>query len=337
MKNIVIFDPSLKTNNSIPSINLGDLIIWEAIDDNLKKIFQHRKFRRISSHTIPEQKYLNEANLSKYTFFGGTNILSSNLKNYNQWKLAIPNRLLWLFKFPCRDVILLGVGWWQYEDCITTSYTKAFYKNAFSNQFIHSVRDNYTRNKLNKIGIENVVNTGCPTMWMLNNHDVSSRVGLLENCIFTLTDYHKNPKFDNQLIKIIIDSYSKNIFFFPQGSMDLEYLITLSNYQKYISRITIVKRNINDYISILASRNIDYIGTRLHAGIKALQMKKNTLILSIDNRAREISNDTGLPVVERNNFRKINNWIKGEKLFDKIQIPVKEIEIWKSQFRKERT
>ncbi len=330
---ITLFDPSLSTNNGGYSINLGDLIIHESVEKYLKDIFLDGEIFRISSHQIPSDFLLQEARKSPFIFFGGTNALSSDLKKYNQWKLPIPNKIFWSLKFPIKNLILMGVGWWRYQNQ-PTSYTSAFYKTVLSDKYIHSVRDSYTKNKLKEMGIENAVNTGCPTMWMLSGKDVSSRVGHTENCLFTLTDYNRNPEIDNKIIKIILGSYAGKVFFFPQGSDDSAYISTLSSYQQYYDRITIITRNFGDFVSTLAKNNVDYIGTRLHAGIKALQMNKNTLILSIDNRATEISNDTGLPVVKREDISEISRWIAGVKIFDTIRMPEREIEIWKMQFQK---
>lgn len=328
---VTLFDPSLWTNEGERSINLGDVIIHEAVEKYLKSIFSYSEITRISSHRIPSSKLLKEARKSSFVFFGGTNALSSDLKQYNQWKLPVPNRLAWPFKFPVNDMILMGVGWWQYQNS-PTKYTRAFYKRVLTHKYVHSVRDSYTLLKMKQLGFENVVNTGCPTMWELNGLNIAARVGRPENCLFTLTDYMRNPGADDKIIEIILNGYKGKIFFFPQGSLDLEYIASLGNYQKHCARIMIINRTFEDYVATLADNDVDYIGTRLHAGIKALQLNKNALILSVDNRAIEISNDTGLPVVSRNEIEKISLWIAGQKMFDEIRMPVGEIERWKMQF-----
>ena len=73
------------------------------------------------------------------------------------------------------------------------------------------------------------------------------------------------------------------------------------------------------------------MGTRLHAGVRALQHKKRTLILSVDNRANEIAKDTNLPVISRDNLAAIASWINS-KYETKIKIPVDNINQWKNQF-----
>jgi polysaccharide pyruvyl transferase WcaK-like protein len=330
-KKVTVFDPSLWTNAGEDSINLGDVIIREAVEKYLKDIFSMGEFVRISSHRIPPSSLLNEARRSDFVFFGGTNALSSDLRRYNQWKLQVPIRLAWSFRFPVNEVILMGVGWWQYQGA-PTRYTRAFYGRALSHRYMHSVRDSYTAQKMRRLGFDNVINTGCPTMWALNGLDVRARRGNAENCLFTLTDYNKSPTVDNRMIGEILAAYPGRIYFYPQGSRDRDYIAELANYQKNNGRITVVNRSVKDYVETLTDNDIDYVGTRLHAGIKALQLAKNALIVSVDNRAAEISKDTGLPVISRDEIEKLSWWIEGRKMFDDIRMPIREIERWKRQF-----
>ena len=51
------------------------------------------------------------------------------------------------------------------------------------------------------------------------------------------------------------------------------------------------------YDAALAAGDVDFVGNRLHGGIRALQHTRRALILSVDNRATEIARDTGLPVM----------------------------------------
>ena len=65
-----------------------------------------------------------------------------------------------------KNTILLGAGWREYEKSVNL-YTKYFWKTVLDKRYLHSVRDNYTKARLRKMGIGNVINTGCPTMWNL--------------------------------------------------------------------------------------------------------------------------------------------------------------------------
>ena len=69
------------------------------------------------------------------------------------------------------------------------AYTKKFYKTLLSDEYLHSVRDEMTKKRLNSIGIENVLNTACPTMWSLTPSrqlEISSKRS--KNVVTSITD-----------------------------------------------------------------------------------------------------------------------------------------------------
>ena len=76
---------------------------------------------------------------------------------------------------------------------------------------------------------------------------------------------------------------------------------------------------------------LDYVGNRLHAGIRALQHGVRTLIVEVDNRARMMGVDLGLPTIERDDFDGITSWIRRSAAID-LRLPRKAIEDWKQQF-----
>ena len=68
---------------------------------------------------------------------------------------------------------------------------------------------------------------------------------------------------------------------------------------------------------MLAIDDLDYVGTRLHAGIRALSKGHRSLVISIDNRAECIGADTGLPVLRREDVmialaEKVHSQIRAE-------------------------
>ncbi|MEJ0000264.1 MAG: polysaccharide pyruvyl transferase family protein [Verrucomicrobiota bacterium] len=83
----------------------------------------------------------------------------------------------------------MGVGWWQYQD--PPDWRSWFlWMAALSWRHLHSVRDEYTRSKLAAMGLRNVINTGCPTMWPFLDFDQSTiPVTKAENALLMLTDY----------------------------------------------------------------------------------------------------------------------------------------------------
>ena len=108
---------------------------------------------------------------------------------YNQWKY---NTNRWRYFLPnIKNIQLIGVGWWQYQH-IPTWRTAYFYKRVFSENNLLSVRDSYTKEQLKHCGINNTLNTSCPTTWQLNDMQ-TNKTKTVCFCIFSLTDYNPNP------------------------------------------------------------------------------------------------------------------------------------------------
>lgn len=76
---------------------------------------------------------------------------------------------------------------------------------------------------------------------------------------------------------------------------------------------------------------MDYIGTRLHGGIHALNHGVRAIVIEVDNRAAEIARDTGLPSLHIADVAKLSDMIRSE-LEVKIDMPWDAIAQWKSQF-----
>jgi polysaccharide pyruvyl transferase WcaK-like protein len=325
---IILFDPSLKDHFGNNSINLGDVIIYESASKYLHQLFPNLEIIRISTHSPLEKKHIKLASEVKLKFIGGTNILSSDIKKYNQWKLSSQK---FYYYFPkISNVVPFGVGWWQYQPnpTFTTNY---FYKKILHKNFLISVRDDYTRIKMNKMGFKYILNTSCPTTWELNNHE-GNRKNKSNNCLFSLTDYYQDRQADTDIIKVLLEYFPKKLYFFPQGTLDKDYIESLDIFKLNKSRIVILERTIQIFNEIL-NEDITYIGTRLHGGIKCLQNSIDTLIIAVDNRATEIGKDINLPVVKRGDTEILRKWLEGDKIFAPIKLPIEAINLWKNQFQ----
>jgi hypothetical protein len=332
MKKIVLFDPALNDNTGLRSTNLGDCIISQASTEVLDNLFSgNAEVIRVSTHAplgIKERKIIKEADLS---FVGGSNLLSSELLIYNQWKMHDNNSFFRYLISDIGKVILLGVGWWQYQrdpDFIT----KWFYRGLLHEDFDHSVRDEYTKNKLLNIKGRRFINTSCHTTWGLDGIKIDKENFRNDTVLVTLTDYNTNSTYDSALIEILLEHY-KILLFFPQGANDLVYFEGLEIYQRNKHRVRILERKLSVFEDIVINGEIDYIGTRLHGGIRCLQKGIQSLILSVDNRAIEIKKDINLPVVERSDLNGIKNWIEGRSNYGSIHLDIKSIKTWKEQFR----
>jgi len=314
MEKISVFD------TTISSYNLGNDIIMEAVVKYLNELFPFSfvvrvPYMEITSNTL---KFLRK---SDYIFFGGTNSLSSRMESYKQWGVNLFNSLFF------KNVILMGLGWWQYQGRVSL-YTKYLLNRLLTKEYMLSVRDSYTENKLRSINFKNVINTGCPTLWELTNDHISSiKKERSEKVMFTLTDYNKDPIRDKKLISILTREYS-SVYFWVQGWGDYEYLKQLTD----ISKIEILNPNLDSVNNILELQDIDYIGTRLHGGIRALQKGKRTIIIGVDNRSLEMQKDYNLPVIDQNNLVSLNSLINSSMEI-KLNIPFENIKKWKGQFK----
>jgi hypothetical protein len=315
MKHILMIDPA------VSAVNIGDEIISESIRKQLGFLLQDSFVTNISSHLPLSRNYKIAIGNCDYKFVCGSNLLMGKLNGrFKQWHIGYQD-----IDF-LRNAIIVGAGWWQYNN-EPNLYTKILYQKILSKDFLHSVRDEYTVQMLRKVGIENVINTGCATMWDLTPaHCEEIPKKKSESVVFTLTDYKKAPSHDKELLDILCSSYEK-VYFWPQGVGDYLYFKKLQPSPKII----VVDPNLRAYDELLQQEPVDYVGTRLHGGIRALQNKRRSIIIAIDNRAKEKQKDFNLVCVDRGDNHRLKALIKGE-FSTEIHIPGDNIALWKSQF-----
>jgi polysaccharide pyruvyl transferase WcaK-like protein len=260
--------------------------------------------------------------MSDWTIAGGTSLLSSRMWFRGNWKVTPIDALSGL------DVVLMGAGWYQYQGA-ADPYSRWMLRSLLSRSRVHSVRDSYARTKLASIGIANVVNTGCPTLWHLNAaHCARLPKQKAESVLTTVNSYPKlyDRAADQHLIEILRRHY-RNVYLWIQTHSDYEYARALD------ANLIFVNPSLKALDAVLASNlDIDYVGNRLHAGIRALQKGRRAIIVEIDNRAREMGSDFGLPTVPRTEFSKLERMIT-ECAEIAIRLPYQDIARWKDQFR----
>jgi len=307
-------------NTSIASNNLGDYIIMDSVRKELNNIIPDSFFVELQTHDKLGKVSYKNLKKSDFCIMGGTNLLSSNMNSYNQWKINL------IDSFFLKDVVLMGVGWWQYQKN-PNLYTKILLRRVLSKKFLHAVRDNYTKKKLESIGISNVINIGCPTMWSLTpDHCKKIPKIKLNNVVCTLTDYNTNLKKDRELIRTLKKCYDK-VYVWIQGNQDGKYVEMI-----FKKHILIIPPSLEAFNQLLKSEiSLDYVGTRLHAGIRAMQFFKRAIIIGIDNRAIEIGKDFNVKVIERNNIEQLESEINNS-FETKIYLPLNDIQKWRNQF-----
>ena len=352
-RKIVRFDPTISTANQ------GDFIIRNACEHVL-----HDCFPVQLSVAVPVRDRLSKVSMkhvgsADYAFVCGTNLLSSDMRRQRMWNIrlrdavmmrcgALHKRELLNFrlireKFQRTHIILLGAGWYQYQD-EPTGYTKRILKTLLDGQYLHAVRDEYTRQRLLKleeklhqrvVGQDDAVTAVAKAIRR-------SRVGLTydkwaqipthkaERVVTTLTDYRSSPEQDAQMLTMLQKHY-REVYVWLQAVEDYACLRQMD--ARVTQNLHLIQPNLRDYTALLASGGIDYVGTRLHGGIHAMNMGCRSLILAVDNRASEIAKDTNLPVLPRGG----NLDVLEERICSawetQIDLPTTAIQQWKNQFR----
>ena len=316
---IIRFDTSIGTQN------LGDYIIMHYCSRILDELFPKHQKLSISTHRMPTAAEEQSVAKYKYKFVCGTNLMTSHIEHY--WRWILPDGIRRKSHF--RNTILLGVGWGEYQgEC--SDYSRTVYNVMLNPSLTHSVRDQYTLNKLHGAGIRNVINTGCPTTWALTPEfckEIPTRKA--KDVVTTITDYRRDVNRDNEMLRILSRNYD-HVYLWLQGSQDEEYLRTLD----VPHNLTTIPASLEAYEEVLARGGVDYVGTRLHAGIHALNYKIRSIILAVDNRAAEMGRDVNLPVIQRDDIScKLEPMIQADRPTE-IRINQKNIDLFKSQFRR---
>ena len=332
MKNrVMLLDPSIADNGGLPSRNLGDLIINQAVSRELSAIFGEEPFLKLSTHCRFSAEDYQVANRCAFRFVGGTNLLSSKKIKYTWYREV--DRWNWLFP-KLHRVMLLGVGWGVGYPIWSDWRPKHFYRRSLDRVHLHSVRDSFSEGMLRSIGINNVLNTSCPTLWNLDGF-VSNPLSAPNHCLFTLTDYRRIPERDDAILQTLHRLFPGVLNFFPQGANDLEYLESLPAYANCRDRIQVPARDVSSLERFLDQNKDDvlYIGTRLHGGIFSMQRGVKAVIISVDHRASEIAKDTALPIIGTDIAAGIERWLCGSLKFDPIRLPTANIQRWRDYWR----
>ena len=341
--NLTLFAPWIGTEN------MGDKIIQQYCNNIIDSLFPHSFTIDIPTRNELVNKNYIQLKKSDYSFICGTNLLNSHMKRNRSWNIDINsvkkqfllvNGKKAFIKHPISalrslrnsevffdNTILLGVGWGMYQGS-PDNYTARLLKLLLSSSKLHSVRDSYTENKLKQCGTTNVINTGCPTMWNLTNSFCKKIPSCKSsNVITTLTNYNRDTKKDFELINLLLKNYQA-VYIWIQAAEDYDYLKDLGCEKK----LKIVSPSLDEYSSVLNQDDIEYIGTRLHAGIFSLNKMKRTLIVGVDNRSFEIAKDTNLPVINRSLDLDKLEYLINQDRDTEIVIPEKNINTWKKQF-----
>lgn len=327
MKNIAVMD------TSIMSFNLGDQIIMESARKGLSPILKNAFVINMPTHSPLFHRYefslrgtnsfSQSLDMVDLKFVCGTNLFEKDMfKRKNTWNINI------LDAKYINDFIFVGVGTDGLPQ-ITNGYTEKLYRKILSSKFFHSVRDEKTKSVLEDLGFKAIM-TGCVTLWPLTKiHCIQIPRKKSDTVISTITDYMPDKKNDEELLRILSMQY-KEIYFWPQGIMDMTYFESLDK-SSFSKSIKIISPSLQAYNEFLDSMDCDYVGTRLHAGIKAMQKGKRSIIVGVDNRAKDMNESFNLNYVDRNDLGQVEKMIRDE-FSTEIIIDERQIEQFLAQF-----
>jgi polysaccharide pyruvyl transferase WcaK-like protein len=317
-KKVGVLDTSIATENA------GDVIIMDAARREIEKVCVNDQLLYFPTHEKLSSYGRGLQRKLQYNIACGTNLLHSHMLLVRQWNVG-------LLDVPSyAPTVLLGVGWRSQEKRQTDMYSKWLLKKLLSHQHIHSVRDSYAEKKLKEVGFEKVLNTACPTTWGLDEEHcrkIPTEKG--ENAIVVLTDYSRNDELDKHLMNTVINNY-RTVFFWCQGGADFQYLQELG----FGDQVEVIPSSLAAYKRLLSdqSLSLDYVGTRLHGGIFALQHLRRSVIVGVDHRANRMGEDINLPVISRYADKADVEKIILESFSTEVSLPVENIRLWREQF-----
>ncbi len=307
-------------DTSVASTNLGDRIIMEAVRGEIAKLLPCSFPFSVATHERMAAKSRSLLRRSEWVVAGGTNLLSSRMWLRPIWKLSPHDALSGL------GVLLMGAGWYRFQRA-PDPYSRWLLRSVLHRVRLHSVRDSYSETMLRSIGLENVVNTGCPTIWSLTP-ERCERIPRdpAAGVVTTLNIYLADAERDRRLLELLGRRY-RRVYFWPQSDGDLDYARALA------PGLSFVRPTLEAYDELLeGEQGLDYAGLRLHGGIRAMQKGRRAVIMEIDNRARTMGQDFHLPTVPHGDMERLERAIS-EPFATSVKLPETAIRRWKNQFR----
>ena len=326
MNNILFLDPS------VGSLNKGDEIIMECVREEMMPLFADDFVLNLPTQVSPFHWYQVLRNSlrvqvysnCKYKFVGGSNLLIPDLRtHFPQWNINLFNYQ------PLKNCVLVGVGAGAGAEGKINAYTRYIYQHMLSKDYYHSVRDERSKKYVEKLGLK-AINTGCVTLWKLTPEfcstiprDKSYRV------VFTITASNDPERLKNyqQVLDVLLQNYDE-VWFWPQGVGDYELLHSLHG----VEDVRILTADKHAYDKFLTDNETDYVGTRLHGGIYAMRHGRRSVIISIDERARSISESNKINCIPISRINNLNDYINQE-IITSVEVDRSAIYEWKTQFR----
>ncbi len=274
-------------DTAVASDNVGDEIIVGQARRHLDPLLADAYVTRSSGHDGMGHFGRRLAAQADLVVMLGTNALSARyrLNRHYMW------RVTWRDLAVLRGkVVLLGVG--ANRDFDRIDWRQRWFLNRLlSPNHLHAVRDETGARLVAAVG-HRALNTSCPTLWA-GLPPGGLPEAMAPRGVFTLTRHRPDPS-DAALLATLLRLYPQ-VWFWPQQPRDLAYLQSLPGHEG----VRLLAPNLAAYDALLAAAAIDVVGTRLHGTIRGLHHGRRVLAIAIDNRARDIGAETGLPVIAR--------------------------------------
>ena len=290
---IALLDPSIDNQT-----NMGHQILSQDARWAILNAYPNARVYRFPASQALNDKQYKSIKLCDRVFICGGTMLNSNMNDDSNWAVTLQD----IFKL--KPVTLLGVGW-QCEKQGANLFTRTLLRGILTQDLQHSVRDEYTKYRLQQIGIKNVINTSCPSFWDLSNATqqfIPKRKA--KDVVFTLDWERQDPSTDKRILRLLAQQY-RQLYYWPQGIRDQRYLDQLTD-----EPVIIVDDDVRHLDRLFEEHDdIDYIGMRIEAGFRAIQKRKRAILLDIDGSANELGNSINLNVVTRQDTTALRAWI----------------------------
>lgn len=286
-------------DTSIGSDNIGDEIIVSEIRQHLMPIIADAYITTSAGHDGLGVYSRDLAAAADLVLLLGTNALRHQYRVGKKYIWYVSKEDIAAIE---GKVVLFGVGANRdFEKVERRQHT--FLNRVLSPNHVHAVRDETGANILKECGLKSV-NTSCPTLW--SSPEVTVNPSQRPDAVcFTLTK-HKADPLDQVMLDILLNTY-KSVHFWPQQPRDLEYLGTLQGAEQ----VHVLPPNLQGYDAFLATTDVDVTGTRLHGTIRGLHHGRRALAITIDNRARDIGEEVGLPTLARKDIARLADTMNG--------------------------
>ncbi|MDF2805335.1 MAG: hypothetical protein K0S43_281 [Cellulosimicrobium sp.] len=308
---IVVADPGAA------STNVGDRIISESI---ASEFVEPLRAAGRTVELVPMHGALSTADRAALrgadeVVVCGTNLLSDHMRLRRAWHWPVEDIEL------CRGrLTFLGVGWWQYQRAGIDPVSAAWLR-ALAGTTPWAVRDEYSLAKLRRARVP-AVHTSCPTLWGVEKQVLPS---VERRVVATFTDYNQDPLADERLVRELVEHFDE-VLFWPQGPGDPEYVDHVRR-----GAGAVLGSGLEELDAVLAEPGTAYVGLRLHGGIRAMQRGVPSLVLSIDNRAREIARSVGLRAPSRHAARTYRADLRSGETVS-VGVPREAVDGWRARW-----